>query len=138
VEADVRAIWDRLREAALAARANAHAPYSRFPVGAAVEAESGEVFAGCNVENAAYPQSICAERNAVTTAATAGVRRLRRVYVMADPAAAPCGGCRSVLAEFGSPETEVMIGDPAGAERLVTLGDLLPQSFEMTARLTER
>jgi cytidine deaminase len=135
VDAEARAIWDRLREAALAARAHAHAPYSRFPVGAAVEAEDGRVFAGCNVENIAFPQSICAERNAVTTAATAGVRRLRRVYVVADPAAAPCGGCRSVLAEFGTEGTEVMIGDSAGGERLTTLGELLPQSFEMTAQL---
>lgn len=135
MDAEARAIWDSLRGAALAARENAHAPYSRFAVGAAVEADTGEIFAGCNVENIAYPQSICAERNAVTTAATAGVRRLRRVYVVADPASAPCGGCRSVLAEFGSEATEVMLGDPAGAEQLLTLGELLPHSFEMTAQL---
>jgi cytidine deaminase len=132
LDADARSRWDALRQAAIAAREHAHAPYSRFAVGAAVETERGEIFAGCNVENAAYPQTICAERNAVSTAVASGARLLHRVYVVAEPAAAPCGGCRSVLAEFGTPQTEVMIADLAGQERLVTLGELLPIAFEMS------
>lgn len=122
---------DPLRDVALAARRNAYAPYSGFRVGAAVETEDGSIFGGGNVENVAYPQSICAERSAVASAVSAGHRRLRRVYVVADPAATPCGGCRSVIAEFGAPDTEIIVAGLDGAERRFRLDELLPQAFEM-------
>lgn len=127
----------RLAEAARAARENAHAPYSNFRVGAAVEMADGTIIAGANVENAAFPQTICAERSAIVAAISAGHRGLRRVYVVADPMATPCGGCRSVMAEFGTPDTEVILADPDGNERRTTLGALLPYSFEMGAPLDD-
>jgi cytidine deaminase len=122
---------EKLREVALAARRNAYVPYSNFPVGAAIEMEDGTIFGGANVENVAFPQTICAERSAIVSAVSAGHRRLRRVYVIAEPLSAPCGGCRSVIAEFGTPDTEIIISNPAGEERLVTLPELLPFAFEM-------
>jgi len=121
-----------LRQVALAARDNAYAPYSQFRVGAAIEMEDGTIFGGANVENAAYPQSICAERSAIVSAISAGHRHLRRVYVVAEPAASPCGGCRSVIAEFGTPETEVIIANPQGEIKRLRLDELLPFSFEMS------
>lgn len=95
--------WGALVAAATAARANAHAPYSRFLVGAALLADDGRVFVGANCENAAYPLGLCAERGAISAAITAGARRfLACVVVTGGPgAASPCGGCRQVLAEFG-------------------------------------
>jgi cytidine deaminase len=120
-----------LREAAVAARANAYAPYSRFHVGAAVEMEDGSIFGGANIENAAYPQTICAERSAIVAAVSAGHRKLRRVYLVAEPASTPCGGCRSVMAEFGAHDLEIIISNPQGQERHLRLSDLLPLSFEM-------
>lgn len=118
-----------LVSAARAAMANAHAPYSRFRVGAAIEAADGRVFAGCNVESASYGLTICAERMALGAAVAAGARALRRVVVTTevDPPAAPCGACRQLLAEFGL-ETEVVAVGPAG-ERRWTLRDLLPDAF---------
>lgn len=120
-----------LRQVALAARDNAYAPYSHFRVGAAIEMEDGTIFGGANVENAAYPQTICAERSAIVSAISAGHRHLRRVYVVAEPAASPCGGCRSVIAEFGNPETEIIIANPQGETQRLSLDELLPFSFEM-------
>lgn len=126
-------VVERLAQAANAARENAHAPYSNFRVGAAVEMADGAIVAGANVENAAFPQTICAERSAIVAAISAGHRGLRRVYVVAEPMATPCGGCRSVMAEFGTPDTEVILADPQGNQRRTTLGALLPHSFEMGA-----
>jgi cytidine deaminase len=118
--------------AARGAMANAYAPYSRFHVGAAVEAADGRVFVGCNVESASYGLTICAERMALGAAVVAGVRSLRRVVVTtdADPPAAPCGACRQLLAEFGM-DTEVLAVGPAG-ERRWTLRELLPDAFTRT------
>lgn len=115
--------------AARAAMANAHAPYSRFHVGAAIETADGRVFAGCNVESASYGLTICAERMALGAAVAAGARALRRVVVTtdADPPAAPCGACRQLLAEFGL-DLEVLAVGPTG-ERRWTLRDLLPDAF---------
>ncbi|MBA3530530.1 MAG: cytidine deaminase [Ardenticatenales bacterium] len=121
---------EKLHAVALAARNRAYAPYSNFYVGAAVEMEDGTIFGGCNVENIAYPQSICAERTAIVNAVSAGHRRLRRVYVIAEPAAAPCGGCRSVIAEFSTADTEVIMANPEGQSYRMTLGALLPHAFE--------
>jgi cytidine deaminase len=120
---------DALMGAARRAQAQAHAPYSRFRVGAALEAEDGRVFAGANVENASYGLTICAERVALGAAVTAGARRFRRLVVVTDvdPPAAPCGACRQALAEFGADLLVEAIG-PA-ARRRWTLEHLLPDRF---------
>ena len=121
---------ESLVEAALAARDAAYAPYSRFRVGAAVRTADGGVFAGCNVENASYGLTICAERSAVCAAVAAGATRIVAVAVAASGGASPCGACRQVLAEFG-PAMEVTLvdaDDPAQV-RVTTLDKLLPDSF---------
>jgi xanthosine phosphorylase len=122
---------DELFQAALAAREHAYAPYSRFPVGAAIRTASGRVFTGCNVENAAYPQGQCAEATAVGAMATAGERAIAEVAVAAggEGLCSPCGGCRQRLAEFGRPDTPVHLGGPDGIRLTVTLGELLPHAF---------
>ncbi len=119
-----------LLRAAARARENAHAPYSQFPVGAAVLAE-GRIYAGCNVENSAYPLSICAERNAVAAAVSAGARRIEAVAVVGGQArpAAPCGGCRQVLAEFCAPGAPVVYSNALGERIATTVGELLPSAF---------
>ncbi len=114
---------------ARAAQAQAHAPYSRFPVGAALEAEDGRVFVGSNVENASYGLSICAERMALGAGVVAGARRFRRLVVVTavDPPAAPCGACRQYLAEFGM-DLEVIAVGPV-QQRRWNLAALLPDAF---------
>ena len=120
---------DTLWEAARDAHDRAYAPYSGFRVGAAVEGIDGSVHAGCNVENASYGLSMCAERVAIGVAVTAGVTRFRRVVVVSDcdPPAAPCGACRQVLAEF-APEAEVAAVGPEQTKRWL-VRDLLPDAF---------
>ena len=120
-----------LKRAALAARENAYAPYSRFKVGAAVRGASGKVYAGCNVENAAYPEGTCAEAGAIAAMVAAGETVLTEVYVVADAPepAPPCGGCRQKLAEFGATTVLVTMSTTAGDERSVTIADLLPGAF---------
>ncbi len=121
---------DALVAAALAARARAHAPYSRFAVGAAIRDEHGAIHAGCNVENAAYPQGTCAEAGAIAAMVLAGGRRIAEVVVAGAGLCTPCGGCRQKLREFSSGNTRVRMVDEAGSERLVrTLDELLPDSF---------
>jgi cytidine deaminase len=115
--------------AARAVQLRAYAPYSRFHVGCALEAEDGRVFVGCNVENASYGLTICAEVAAVCAAVSAGARRLRRAVVVSDvdPPAAPCGACRQVLSEFGAG----LRVDAVGPSRSVswTMEELLPSAF---------
>lgn len=120
---------DRLVEAARAAQEHAHCPYSRYRVGAALETGDGRVFVGSNVENASYGLTICAERAAVVSAVSAGVRNFRRIVIASDsePPAPPCGACRQVLAEFGS-ELEVESVGPLQTRRW-TLRELLPDAF---------
>ena len=100
-----------LFEAALRARQNAHAPYSGFAVGAAIRCPDGRVFAGCNVENVAYPEGTCAEAGAIAAMVAAGAREIAEVLVVADSPApvTPCGGCRQKLAEFAGPDTPVIL-----------------------------
>ena len=119
-----------LLRAAARARTRAYAPYSRFQVGAAVLA-GGRVFAAGNVENSAYPLCVCAERNAVAMAVAAGRTLIDAVAVVAGEGApaAPCGGCRQVLAEFCPPATPLVYASTAGAAVTTTVGELLPRAF---------
>ena len=120
-----------LINAAQAVRAHAHAPYSRFAVGAAVLDEQGRIHAGCNVENAAYPQGWCAEASALAVMVAAGGKRVQAVVVCADGAevVTPCGGCRQKLREFAAGDCPVWAADMTGHRASFTLGDLLPNSF---------
>lgn len=118
-------------DAAVAAMNHAYAPYSRYPVGAAVRSESGRVYAGCNVENAAYPQGWCAETSAIAAMVTAGERRITAVLTVAtgELVGTCCGGCRQKLREFASLDTPVWSCGPDGLRAEFTLGGLLPDSF---------
>ena len=122
---------DALIEAALAVRKNAHAPYSKFLVGAAVEAEDGRVFAGCNVENATYGLTMCAERLAVFKGISEGARRFRRVAVAADTdtLTPPCGSCRQILWEFCG-DAEVVLLNLGGKTEAFRMRELFPRPFD--------
>ncbi len=122
---------DELFAAALAAQANAHVPYSKYPVGAAVRAGSGRVFAGCNVENAAYPQGWCAETSAIAAMVTAGEREIVEILTVAngDQLATSCGGCRQKIREFAAPDALIHAAGLEGVRRTFTLDELLPSSF---------
>jgi cytidine deaminase len=121
----------RLLAAARAVRARAHVPYSRFAVGAAVLDEHGRVHAGCNVENAAYPQGWCAEASALAVMVAAGGTRVLAVAVVAEAAqpVTPCGGCRQKLREFAAADCEIAVADMHTLRARHTLGSLLPHSF---------
>jgi cytidine deaminase len=123
-----------LRAADLAMR-NAYARYSNFPVGAAVRAPSGAIYAGANVENVAFPVGWCAEASALGAAITAGETAITAVAVVAEKLeyCPPCGGCRQRLAEFGDEGTAVYLGRPGGEIHRTTLGELLPGAFDKTA-----
>ena len=120
---------DRLVLAARGMQEHAYCPYSKYRVGAALEAQDGTVFLGCNVENASYGLTICAERAAIFAAVGAGARRFTRIVIATDsePPAPPCGACRQVLAEFGS-ELEVESVGPSQSKRW-RIGELLPDAF---------
>jgi cytidine deaminase len=116
-----------LLDAAARAATFAYAPYSHFPVGAAVSTPTGELFTGCNVENASFGETICAERNAVTTMVAAGFREIDSIAVVGgDGPCWPCGACRQVLAEFGC--RRVVVAGPDGP-LAVDFADLLPHAF---------
>lgn len=121
----------QLVEKAREARQKAYVPYSHFPVGAAVLTGSGRVFTGCNVENAAYGPTICAERTAVVKAVSEGEREIVAIAVVADTEGpcSPCGICRQVISEFGK-EIQVVMANLAGAIRVKTIGELLPSTFD--------
>jgi cytidine deaminase len=114
--------------AAAAARERAYAPYSHFAVGAALRAADGAIYVGCNVENASYGLTICAERNAVAHAVASGARDLVALAVVTENGVTPCGACRQVLVEFG-PEMTVIVADTRGNRRIYLLGELLPDAF---------
>ena len=122
---------DDLRQAATQVCNNAYAPYSNFQVGAAIRAASGAVYAGCNVENVAYPEGTCAEAGAIAAMVAAGETKLAEVFVIADAdmPVTPCGGCRQKLAEFGSGDVVVHLATVSGEVRQMTLAELLPGAF---------
>lgn len=119
---------DDLLHLAALARQSAYVPYSHFAVGAALRADDGRVFTGCNVENASYGLTICAERNAVAHAVAEGARRFDAIAVVTENGVTPCGACRQVLAEFG-PQMKVVVADAHDDRRLYTLRELLPDAF---------
>ena len=121
----------RLLDAARQAQARAYAPYSGFAVGAALLDERGELHAGCNVENAAFPQGVCAEAGALSAMVLAGGTRVRAAVVVGDGAApvTPCGGCRQKLREFAAPDTPILVADRTRLRARFTLAQLLPDSF---------
>ena len=121
---------EELKAAAVAMLDRAYVPYSRFPVGAALECDDGTVFTGCNVENASYPAGICAERSAIAHAVAEGHRDFRRIVIAGrgEGFCVPCGICRQVMREF-APDLEILCLNGAGEERTFTLSELLPHSF---------
>lgn len=134
--------WGVLYRTARRARENVYAPYSRFPVGAAVEDEKGGGHAGVNVENASYGLTMCAERVAVYAMVVSGVLVIRRICVVLvgghQPGGSPCGACRQVIWEFcgGRKDVEILVCDPdeETSARLLTIGELLPGAFEFKPR----
>lgn len=132
--------FDTLFAAASAARGRAHAPYSNYAVGAALLADDGKIYAGCNVENAAFPEGWCAETTAIGQMVMGGAKRIVRAVVVASRIdgervpggrfCTPCGGCRQRLSEFAaSPATEIWAADPDGASQRFTMAELLPAGF---------
>ncbi|WP_372837709.1 cytidine deaminase [Phaeovulum sp.] len=121
-----------LLDAATEVRKNAYAPYSRFKVGAALRGKSGAVYQGCNVENVAYPEGVCAEAGAISAMVAAGETEFVELCVIADSPTPvpPCGGCRQKLAEFGRPEVPVTLATTDGKKLQTTVGDLLPGRFD--------
>ncbi len=122
---------EKLIKAAQQALQRAYAPYSGFQVGAAICTDSGDIFAGCNVENAAYPLGCCAEASAISAMALAGHRNITAVAVagIGEALTTPCGGCRQRLREFATDDTPVLICDERALRLTITLGELLPRSF---------
>ena len=122
---------DALFAAARSAMERAYAPYSEFSVGAAIRGADGGIYAGCNVENAAYPQGCCAEASAISAMVLAGERAIAEVCVIGEGPAlvTPCGGCRQRLREFAADHVPIHVCGPDGLRKTVTLGELLPLAF---------
>ena len=124
--------WDSLREVALASMSRAHAPYSSFRVGAALQTHEGATYPGCNVENSSYPVTICAERGALAAAIADGASSFERLFICSDSEqpAPPCGMCRQALAEF-APELRIMSEGTSGERVEWRLTELLPEMFRL-------
>lgn len=122
---------EQLLEHAIAARENAYVPYSKFPVGAALLTADGKVYLGCNIENAGYSMTNCAERTAMFKAVSEGDRKFVALAVSADTAGpvSPCGACRQVLAEFCAPDMPVYLTNLKGDVQDTTISELLPGAF---------
>ena len=123
-----------LVQAAIEARSKAHAPYSHFLVGAALEDSDGRIHTGCNIENATYGLTLCAERVAMFKALSEGARKFRRIAVVADTAGLtpPCGACRQILWEFAG-DTEIILANLTGQTETVQLATLFPRAFDATS-----
>ena len=123
----------RLLQAAKQAQGRAYAPYSKFKVGAAILADDGKIYSGCNVENAAYPNGVCAETSAISAMVLGGGKRIREIAVIGSGKnlVTPCGGCRQRIAEFATADTPVHICGPKGPRATFTIAQLLPESFGM-------
>ncbi|MBD8892347.1 cytidine deaminase [Roseibium litorale] len=121
-----------LFETALNAQKAAYAPYSRFKVGAAILADDGKVYAGCNVENAAFPEGTCAEAGAIAAMILGGGSRIAEAVVVGDAAlCTPCGGCRQKLKEFSGDDVVIHVANLDGIRRSFTMAELLPAGFEL-------
>ena len=125
------AVADELFELAREVQRHAHVPYSRFRVGAALRTASGRVFAGANVENAAYPEGMCAEASAIAAMASAGERVIDTIVTVCDGDAlsTPCGGCRQKIREFATDATVIHAAGPEGIRRTYSMAELLPDGF---------
>ncbi len=123
--------WEQLFEAARQGRERAHAPYSKFPVGAAALFEDGTIVPGCNVENSSYGLTVCAERNAIARAVCDGKKKLAAMAIVVDTPepCPPCGMCRQVMAEFADSKLPVRSQNLQGKEARYSLGELLPHAF---------
>ncbi|MGF9693722.1 cytidine deaminase [Rhizobium sp. 0TCS1.26] len=121
-----------LFEAARTAMEKAYAPYSKFPVGAAILADDGKVYAGANIENLSFPQGWCAEPTAIGAMIMGGGRKIVEMAVIAEKLALcpPCGGCRQKIAEFADAQTRVFLCDDQGVQKTMTMEELLPFSFK--------
>ena len=121
-----------LYEAAKKAMALCHAPYSKFPVGAAIRAEDGKIYAGANIENLAFPEGWCAETTAISHMVMGGAKKIVEIGVIAEKMAycPPCGGCRQKIAEFADPTTLIHLYDNAGGVKTIAMPELLPFSFQ--------
>ena len=126
-----RKLLPGLLSAAKHARTRAYAPYSKFKVGAAILADDGKIYSGGNVENAAYPNGVCAETSAISAMVLGGAKKIKEIAVVAGgpKLVSPCGGCRQRIAEFADPETPVHICGPDGHKKTLTIAELLPESF---------
>ncbi|MGI9480860.1 MAG: cytidine deaminase [Hyphomicrobiales bacterium] len=126
---------EQLFQAAIEAMSKSHSPYSEFPVGAAILSETGRIHAGCNVENASFPEGACAETTAIGHMIVAGDRKILEIAVVAakKPLITPCGGCRQRIAEFGAPETIVHLCNGNGVVQSIPLAELLPKAFGQEA-----
>ncbi len=125
--------FEQLFAAARAAQKNAYAPYSKFFVGSALMTGKGTIYSGCNVENASYGLTICAERNAIFQMIAAGEREIKSLLVMgsSERFLPPCGSCRQVMAEFAEPDTTVYLCNQEGTFETATVGELLPRHFKL-------
>ena len=123
---------EQLFEAAREAMALCYAPYSKFPVGAAIRAENGKIYKGANIENLAFPQGWCAECTAIGAMIMGGAKRIVEIAVIAEKMALcpPCGGCRQKIAEFADRDTRIYLCDEVGVKKTMTLDELLPFSFD--------
>jgi cytidine deaminase len=121
-----------LFEAAREAMSFAHAPYSKFPVGAAIRAEDGKIYKGANIENLSFPQGWCAEPSAISAMIMGGAKKITEIAVIAEKLALcpPCGGCRQKIAEFASADTKIYLCDEVGVQKVMTMDELLPFSFK--------
>ena len=123
---------DVLFEAARDAMSRCYAPYSKFPVGAAILAEDGNVYKGANIENLAFPQGSCAECTAIGAMVMGGAKKIVEIAVIAEkmPLCPPCGGCRQKIAEFADASTRIYLCDETGVKKTMTMDELLPFSFD--------